>query len=440
MVRGLPAKHPDQRETGHHSRTEHRRLRTGQDRERTPRRRTPANFGHREAAAGVVAARTRARTIATFRPTRQADGSARTPGRSRSSPGSSCESSPRRTEEQARLLRGNTLSVEVTVLRTAWVARMNALDDGPRRLRVWSWSCAGMPAVASASAKPSSSGTRSVPAQSDAVSSASPGHLVAPAGPDRGAERRGPFRPLDPPHLGDGGPAERRLARSVLNVPVRTTRSGRGPRGGLRPAPSRGNAPPGTEGEYAEERVEATRTGVTDGIAPAPADRSTTSRSGRRPARASAPGPRRSRPAREPSAMSNAGPTTSAIHDASQSGVDAEPSPRANAEAANRSIRTRPPLLSDRDLVADLLERGGDRSAHVHQVVDRCEWAVLLAVLHDGSREHLADAGQRLQFRRRCRVDVDQADGRPVVPAPARRRPAGASARIWFRPSAVPRG
>ena len=123
------------------------------------------NFGHRERRSSAAAARTGASTIATFPPETTRRWLRPAARKSRSSPGSSCESSPSRSPRSSPAsLEGNTRSIErPTTLRAPCVARTNALGDGPTRVSVCSWSCAGMPLWRSASANSWSSGTRSTP-------------------------------------------------------------------------------------------------------------------------------------------------------------------------------------------------------------------------------------------------------------------------------------
>ena len=146
-----------------------------------------ANLGHRESLRSAVAASTGASTMATFPPDTTSRWLRPDARKSRSRPGSSCESSPRSSPKRSPASSGgNTRSIELpTTSRVACVARTNALVDGPRRVNVCSWSCAGIPLRSSASANSSSSGTRSVPSRRTSVSSARVRHGVAPADPDR---------------------------------------------------------------------------------------------------------------------------------------------------------------------------------------------------------------------------------------------------------------
>ena len=226
---------------------------------------------------------------------------------------------------------------------------MNALDDGPRRLRVWSWAAPGCPCRGAPPRSPRRRG-REASAEA-AVSSASPRHLVAPADPDRGAERRGPFRPLDPPHLGDGGPAERRLLGVGLERPREDDPFGGEVREEAPSSARSWNAPhPAPRVSTPRSEIEAARTGVTDGITRRPPTASTTSRSGREDPLAPARQDRgahdrlRTIPPKQATRARRRAPSTMPASPASIPSRGA----RANAEAAVGSIHAPPAALRPR--------------------------------------------------------------------------------------------
>ena len=185
------------------------------------------------------------------------------------------------------------------------------------------------------------------------------------------------------------------------------------------------------------------RAPVATGV-PAPTRRAATARttsgsSGTRRARASAPGRSSTRAAQEPRSRDGE-ETDPEEHRRIDPDRQLGPEEEAGGER-RRGDRQHPGAhdgSSDRDLVADLLERGGPDPAHVHQVVDGGERTVLVPILDDRRGEHLADAGERLQLGRRGRVDVDQAARRAAGRRPPERPAPGGPAfgtRIWV-PSA----
>ncbi len=130
--------------------------------------RPSANRGHRVSFSTIASPSTGPSTIATFSP----DTTSRWPRpvawKSRSSPGSSCESSPSaRPSSSPASFGGNSRAIErPTNERKTWVARRNGLVAPPVRRNVSSVSSATTPRCRSDSANPGSSGTRSVPSRS----------------------------------------------------------------------------------------------------------------------------------------------------------------------------------------------------------------------------------------------------------------------------------
>ena len=100
------------------------------------------------------------------------------------------------------------------------------------------------------------------------------------------------------------------------------------------------------------------------------------------------------------------------------------------------TVRRLPPFAGgDDDERLQLQEALLADAPHVHQVLDLLEAAALLAVLEDPFGRGLADAGQRLELRDGCRVQIHRARRRgfrrwrrparscPARPVPQRRAP-----------------
>ena len=112
-------------------------------------------------------------------------------------------------------------------------------------------------------------------------------------------------------------------------------------------------------------------------------------------------------------------PTASPIHGRAHDRIDDHP--RSAGPERRRGDRCHPAAhrdgRSDRHEVTDLVEGRGSDAADVLELVHGRERSVLVAVGDDGRRQHLTDAGKRLQLGRARGVDVDER-------APARRRTA----------------